>query len=224
MVGYALGAPWLRFSGRCGPESGGGVEDWIAAMTGRRSTRGQHTFGTWGMFAGPPPFGPPWAGGRGWRGGPKARRGDVRAAILAVLAEQPRNGYQIIQEIASRSGGVWKPSPGSIYPTLQQLEDEGLVRAEDESGRRAYVLTDEGRAYVDTHADELAAPWAAMSDAGEDDDGGLKPLVGQVAAAVWQIVAAGSPEQQAKGREALLDFRRRLYGILAEDDAEADQR
>ena len=81
------------------------------------------------------------------------------------------NGYQIIQEIATRSNGVWKPSPGSIYPTLQQLEDEGLVRVETEGGRRAYTLTDEGRAYVTDHADEVSAPWQAMSEAGGDDDG-----------------------------------------------------
>jgi DNA-binding PadR family transcriptional regulator len=108
------------------------------------------------------------------------------------------NGYQIIQEIASRSGGVWKPSPGSIYPTLQQLEDEGLVRVEDDGGRRSYTLTEEGRSYVTEHE--------------------LKPLLGQVAGAVWQIVSTGTPQQQAKGREALVEFRRKLYSILAEDD------
>jgi DNA-binding MarR family transcriptional regulator len=131
------------------------------------------------------------------------------------------NGYQIIQEIATRSGGVWKTSPGSIYPTLQQLEDEGLVRVETDAGRRAYTLTDEGRAYVTEHADEVSAPWQAMSEAGEDHDG-FKPLIGQVAGAVWQIVATGSPEQQAKGREALVEFRRKLYSILAEDDSAPD--
>jgi DNA-binding PadR family transcriptional regulator len=138
-----------------------------------------------------------------------------------VLAEQSMNGYQIIQEIANRSGGVWKPSPGSIYPTLQQLEDEGLVRVESDGGRRVYTLTDEGRGYVNEHADEVSAPWQTMSEAGEDDDG-LKPLIGQVAAAVWQIVATGTPEQQAKGRDALVELRRKLYSILAEDDAGAE--
>jgi DNA-binding PadR family transcriptional regulator len=216
-----MGAPWLRFAGRCNPEFGKDLSDWLAKMTGHRSQRSQQAYGHWGMFAGPP-FGPPWwaGGARGWRG-PKARRGDVRAAILGVLAEQPMNGYQIIQEIASRSSGVWKPSPGSIYPTLQQLEDEGLVRVEDDGGRRVYTLTDEGRGYVNEHADEVSAPWQAMSEAGEDDDG-LKPLIGQVAGAVWQIVATGTPEQQAKGRDALVELRRKLYSILAEDDATAE--
>ena len=142
----------------------------------------------------------------------KARRGDVRAAILAVLAEQPMNGYQIIQEIAERSGGAWKPSPGSIYPTLQQLEDEGLVRAETDKGRRAFTLTDEGRADVAEHADEVAAPWQTL---GETLDDGLKPLIGQVGAAFWQIMAVGSAEQQAQGREALVEFHNRLDAILS---------
>ena len=96
--------------------------------------------------------------------GPRAKRGDVRAAALALLAEQPMNGYQIIQEIGERSGGVWRPSPGSIYPALQQLEDEGLIRAEaGEGGRRAFQLTDEGRAYAAAHSAELTAPWDVVA-------------------------------------------------------------
>ncbi len=67
---------------------------------------------------------------------PRARRGDVRVAILAVLADGPLNGYQVIQEIADRTGGAWRPSPGSVYPTISQLEDEGLVESDDERGRR----------------------------------------------------------------------------------------
>jgi DNA-binding PadR family transcriptional regulator len=210
---YAMGAPWLRFASSCGPERSH-LSDWLANMTGSRGPRGQEAFRQWGGFGGTP-FGP-WGPGRSWRG-PKARRGDVRAAILSVLAEQQMNGYQIIQEIASRSGGVWKPSPGSIYPTLQQLEDEGLVRVEDDGGRRSYTLTDEGRGYVTEHADEVSAPWQARTEGGESFDE-LKPLLGQVAGAVWQIVSTGTPQQQAKGREALVEFRRKLYSILAEDD------
>ncbi len=216
--GYAIGAPWLRFARQCQPEGRNEIHDWLAAMTGRRGQHGRHGHGQWGMFGGPMPFGPPWAGGpKGpWRG-PKARRGDVRAAILAVLAEQQLNGYQIIQEIAERSDGAWKPSPGSIYPTLQQLEDEGLVSADRDSGRRTFTLTDEGRSYVESHAEEVRAPWQAMTAAGDDDESGLKPLIGQVAAAIWQLQAVGSPDQQVRTREALAELRRTLYAILAED-------
>ena len=211
---YAAAGPWLRFDQPCGPGSRDVLADLFAMMTGHRSRRG---FGSWAMWSGQP-WGPMWAGGGR---GPKARRGDVRAAILAVLAEQPRNGYQIIQEVAERSGGAWKPSPGSIYPTLQQLEDEGLVRADSDGGRRAYALTEEGRAYVAEHPDEVAAPWQGIGEASEED--GLKPLIGQVAAAVWQIAAVGTPEQQAKGREALSDLRRRLHAILADDEPRSER-
>jgi DNA-binding PadR family transcriptional regulator len=205
ICGYAATPPWLGF------EREAVMPDWLLKMTGRHAYRTKHTFGTWAMWGGPQ-WGPMWSGPRA----PKARRGDVRAAILAVLAEQSMNGYQIIQEIAERSGGAWKPSPGSIYPTLQQLEDEGLVRAETDSGRRTFKLTDEGRTYVAEHADEVAAPWQTLGESTDDD--GLKPLIGQVGAAVWQIMAVGSPEQQAQGREALVELRNRLYAILSTDD------
>ena len=94
--------------------------------------------------------------------GPRAGRGDIRAGVLVLLAEQPRHGYEIIRELAERSGGVWRPSPGSIYPTLKQLAHEGLVRADKGEGRRVFELTDAGRTYVEEHAEELAAPWDAV--------------------------------------------------------------
>jgi DNA-binding PadR family transcriptional regulator len=216
---HAVGWPWQQIAQHCSFVDDL-KRDWVAGMTGRRAHHGQHPFGAqWGMFGGGPMFGPPWAPGgpRGWRG-PKARRGDVRAAILAVLAEQPMNGYQVIQEIAERSGGAWKPSPGSIYPTLQQLEDEGLVTADAAVGRRTFTLTDEGRAYVAEHAEEVSAPWEAMSAPADDDENGLKPLLGQVGTALWQVLAAGTPDQQAKARKALVDLRRTLYTILADDE------
>jgi DNA-binding PadR family transcriptional regulator len=215
---YAAAAPWLNWEQACGPGTREALSDFFAMMTGQSTSRNRRTFGAWSTWGGPP-WGPMWAGGGR---GPKARRGDVRAAILAVLAEQPRNGYQIIQEVAERSGGAWKPSPGSIYPTLQQLEDEGLVLADNDAGRRTYTLTEEGQAYVAEHPDEVSAPWEAMAEPNDDD--GLKPLIGQVAAAIWQIAAVGTPEQQAKGREALSDLRRRLHTILSEDQSGKEHR
>ncbi|HZX03963.1 PadR family transcriptional regulator [Kribbella sp.] len=236
---YAAGFPWQdfvrKFEQKFEREVGrncAALEDlkneWRAAMTGRRGHQGHSAhhqgFGPqWGMFGGGQMFAPPWGTPPPrWRG-PKARRGDVRAAILAVLAEQPMNGYGIIQVIAERSGGVWKPSPGSIYPTLQQLEDEGLVTADAEVGRRTFRLTDEGRAYVAEHQDEVSAPWEAMSAPSGDDENGFKPLFGQVATAMWQVLASGTPEQQAKAREAVVELRRKLYGILAESDDGTEQ-
>src|SRR3954447_25103038 len=105
----------------------------------------------------------PGGGGRGPRGRGRARRGDVRAAMLLLLEGEPQNGYQLIQEIERRTDGLWKPSPGSVYPALQQLEDEGLVRAVEFEGKRAYELTEEGRGYVDSNREELGDPFAAAT-------------------------------------------------------------
>jgi DNA-binding PadR family transcriptional regulator len=180
---------------------------------------------------GPPGFGPmgpgfgPWMGEAKFRRGRRIRRGDVRAAALALLAEEPRNGYQIIQEINERSGGVWQPSPGSVYPALQQLEDEGLIQAETpEGGRRRYALTTAGREYVDTHADEVRAPWDAVADSVGSDAIELRHLVGQLAMAAVQVVQVGNPDQVAQARKILTDGRRKLYAILAaeEDSAEGE--
>jgi DNA-binding PadR family transcriptional regulator len=219
---YAIGSPWLWLAQRCTAVGNRKADDWFAAMTGPRGHRSGHQSASWGMSGGQPSFGPPWAsGGPGWRT-PKARRGDVRAAILSVVADRSMNGYQIIQEIAERSGGVWKPSPGSVYPTLQQLEDEGLVYVQEDAGRRSFALTDDGQTYVAEHPDELASPWEVMGQH-SDDEAGFKPLVGQVAAAMWQIMAVGSRDQQAKGREALAELRRKLHVILAEGDDAGEQ-
>src|SRR5215210_6404897 len=126
------------------------------AMSGPRGHRGRpHR-----RPHGGPGFGPPF--GPGFGRGPRARRGDVRAALLVLLAEEPRNGYGLMQEIEQRSEGVWRPSPGSVYPALQLLEDEGLVRAEERDGSRVFTLTDTGREYVESN--DLGAPWEAVRD------------------------------------------------------------
>ncbi|WP_067458990.1 PadR family transcriptional regulator [Actinomadura macra] len=179
--------------------------------------------GPWGPPGGFAP-GPPWARGRRggpWGRGPKARKGNVRAAILVLLAEEPRNGYQIIQEIHERSGGAWKPSPGAVYPALQQLADEGLIAGEEAGGRRTHHLTDEGRAYVQEHADELAEPWAEMTPEYGEGVPELFKQAAQTGAAVMQIVHSGTPQQVAQAKDILTDARRSLYQILAED-AEQD--
>jgi DNA-binding PadR family transcriptional regulator len=161
------------------------------------------------------------------RRAPRARRGDVRAAILDVLAVEPMNGYQIIQQIAERSGGAWKPSPGSVYPTVQQLEDEGLVEGHEGHGRRLLRLSEEGRRYVEEHPDELAATWRPFVEGAEEAEGpgDIKPVIGQVMGAVWQVVVSGTRQQQAEATEVLAETRRRLYGILAdaEDAEDADE-
>ena len=177
---------------------------------------GPFEFGTRGG-----PFGPPRFGGRG----PRVRRGDVRAAILDLLAEgQPWNGYQIIQEIGARTQGVWRPSAGSVYPALQQLEDEALIQAEaGEDRRRMYTLTEEGRAYVEEHADELKASWDAVTGSVNDTEVQLRHTIHQVMVAVSQVAQAGSAAQVQQAGKILADTRRALYRILASDGEDAEE-
>jgi DNA-binding PadR family transcriptional regulator len=170
------------------------------------------------------PFGPPRFGGRG----PRVRRGDVRAAILDLLAEgQPWNGYQIIQEIGARTQGVWRPSAGSVYPALQLLEDEALISTQrDESGdgrTRMYTLTEEGRAYVEEHADELKASWDAVTGSVGEAEFQLRDTIRQVIVAVTQVSQAGSAAQVQQAGKILADTRRALYRILAADGEEAGE-
>jgi DNA-binding PadR family transcriptional regulator len=161
---------------------------------------------------GPGPFG---RGGRGPRGRGRRRRGDVRLAVLRLLAEEPRNGYGLMQTIEERSGGQWRPSPGSMYPTLSQLEDEQLIRStEAESGRR-FEITDAGRAALEERAGE-PDPWISEPDADEHAMSELGPLVIGIGKAVWQVAAVADDAQKAKATELLAETRRALYAILAE--------
>ncbi len=162
-----------------------------------------------------PPGGEAWGPGpRGSRGS-RAGRGDVRSALLALLAEQPMHGYQMIQEIGKRSGGAWKPSPGSVYPTLQQLEDEGLIRAQEQDGRRIYHLTDDGRRFAAEHAEEFASLWEGVAPS--EKEAQLGDLIFQVGAAFVQVARTGSPEQMAAARKVLARTRADLYRILGQD-------
>ncbi|WP_157001932.1 PadR family transcriptional regulator [Agromyces laixinhei] len=146
---------------------------------------------------------------------PRMGRGDVRAAVLALLAERPMHGYQIIGEIAERSGGAWKPSAGSVYPTLQLLADEGLISAEESNGRKTYSLTEAGQAEAEASADR-PAPWQT-SGARDSGPMGALPKAGiELAQAAAQLGRTGTPEQIAQAVEVIDDARRRLYSILAQ--------
>jgi DNA-binding PadR family transcriptional regulator len=191
--------------------------------------------GAWGgrfmPFAGPRGpwggFGPGRGFGRGFRGawgpgGPRARRGDVRAAILALLAEQPMHGYQVIQELESRTGGAWRVSPGSVYPTLQMLEEEGLIASQEVEGKRVYSLTDAGRARVESRT-EGPAPWDEVAGGGDETVLKLRDAALKLGAAALQVGHAGTKEQIDRAVAILNEARRQLYAILAEDTAEQDR-
>jgi DNA-binding PadR family transcriptional regulator len=179
-------------------------EDW---------TRHHGGFGPFGH--GHPPFPPPGPWGFPGRGRGRGRRGrgNVRAAILALLAERPMHGYEMIQELESRTGGVWRPSPGSVYPTLQLLEDENLITGEEVEGRKRFALTETGRAEAERHAQR--APWEEATEGIAPVAFGLRNAIFQVGEAAWTVASAGTEAQQAKALEVLNESRRRLYAILA---------
>jgi DNA-binding PadR family transcriptional regulator len=147
----------------------------------------------------------------------RARRGDVRTAVLRLLAEAPMHGYQIIQELSARSEGTWTPSAGSVYPTLQQLADEGLIIAEETSGKKVFSLTDAGTEAVAALADQ-PAPWEDSSaGAGPSVAGGYREAATRLAQVMWQIGTTGSEEQVSKATEIITEARKKLYAMLAED-------
>ncbi|HEY2202590.1 MAG TPA: PadR family transcriptional regulator [Solirubrobacteraceae bacterium] len=170
-------------------------------------------------------FGPGPFGGFGSGGGPrgrgrKARRGDIRTAALLLLNEEPRNGYEIMQEVEERSDGVWRPSPGSVYPALAQLEDEGLIRSQELDGRKLFALTDEGRAYVEERGEDKSPPWEQMSGDVSNQAHELGKLMREVASAFVQVMKTGSEAQMGEARKILAAARKDLYRILADGDPE----
>jgi DNA-binding PadR family transcriptional regulator len=148
--------------------------------------------------------------------GRRARKGWIRSAILALLAERPRHGYEMISELSERTGGAWMPSPGAVYPALQLLADEGLIESAADGGRRRYTLTEAGAAAL-AGLDE-SAPWASMVPTVDPADAALREAVAKADAAAAQVLATGTPEQKTGARAVLVEARRALYRILAEDD------
>jgi len=156
-------------------------------------------------------------------GRPSVRRGDVRTAILGVLKDEPMHGYQVIRVLEERSGGHWRPSAGSIYPTLQQLEDEGLVRSEEIDGRRTYRLTDEGHAEATTLAEQQSPLVVVRMGVGDDSPDVRRDAI-ELARAAMQVAKVGSPAAIGEAHRLLVAARRDLYRLLADDepaDAEA---
>jgi DNA-binding PadR family transcriptional regulator len=212
--GHALPAGFDIPVGPPGPRH---LRRFLAFMEDEHGARGRH--GRRGHRGGGPGdmnfmfrFGPP--GGRG----PRARRGDVRAAALLLLAEEPRNGYAIMQAIQERTGGVWRPSPGAVYPALQQLEDEALVRQQDEDGRRVYHLTDAGRTYVEERRGELVAPWDAVNQQVGEGGFAVFNVVRDLHVAAMQLAHVGNEQQVEQATRILTDARRALYRTLADDE------
>jgi DNA-binding PadR family transcriptional regulator len=174
--------------------------------------RGEFGFGGPGGRGGHPGFGGP----RG-RGG-RARRGDIRTAALLLLAEEPRNGYAIMQELEQRSNGVWTPSAGSVYPALSQLEDEALIRSEEQDGRKVFVITDAGREQLAARPTDAPAPWDTLAGGVPNEVRELAGQMRQVATAFGQLMQTASESQIAEAKKVLSDARRALYKILADGE------
>ena len=156
-------------------------------------------------------------GHEGGRRGGRRGRVNVRAAVLALLAEEPRHGYAIMTELAERSGGLWRPSPGSVYPVLQQLQDEGLVTSTESEGKKVFALTDAGQTLVQEDPDRFHEPWQVTDSGGRARFRSLFEGVGGLAAATREVARHGTPEQFERAVTVLDDARRAMYGILAED-------
>ena len=194
-MGFAMKPPW-----------------WIRAhLMGMHARRGWAGGPGPGFPMGPPVFFP---------GRAKVERGGVRLAILYLLAEEPMHGYQIIRELTSRTEGMWQPSPGAIYPTLQQLEDEGLVAVTEREGKKVYALTEEGRAQV---GDQDEAPWEQYCPPFEKGLLPLRDLAFGVGAAVMQVAHAGTEAQLKKTKEILEEARRQIYQMLADAGSDRDR-
>ena len=203
-MSYTMTPPWI-------------IKRQIMTMSAGKHKRGHHRGrGRRGGY----PMGPGGPFGGSFGGRPKVSRGDVRTAILYLLAEEPMHGYQIMQELSERTDGLWKLSPGSVYPTLQQLEDEGLVKAEQADGKNVFQLTEEGQAQVESS--EAAPPWERFGAETDDSLIDLRETGFQVGAAVMQVARAGSDAQIEKAKAILEDTRRKIYQILAEDDVATD--
>ena len=178
------------------------------------------------MRGGDPRHGGPWAEPFGF-GGPRggfrgrhrnARRGDIRAAILLLLAEEPRNGYTIMQELDQRSGGIWRASPGSVYPALAQLEDEGLIRGIEQDGRKLFEIADAGREHLAARPPDAPAPWDTLGGGVSNEVKDLFGVMRQVAVASAQLAQTASASQLAEAKKVLIEALRALYRILGEGD------
>jgi DNA-binding PadR family transcriptional regulator len=150
--------------------------------------------------------------------GPRARRGEIRAGILALLKERPLNGYQVMQELEARSHGVWRPSPGSIYPTLQLLEDEGLISGQEVGDGKTFKLTTKGEHWLSRHPRMAAAPWTQLADSASGGFVQLLDLVKAITMTTRQIIQLGTDQQKEAAVELLRTTRKSLLKILAEDE------
>jgi len=207
---------WAWYAASDGAGRGKGDRRGGGSRRGRGRSHGRG--GAMGGFGEGGPFDPFGSGGSFGPGGKRGRRsrGDMRAAILLLLSEEPMHGYQIIQELTDRSSGRWTPSPGAVYPALSQLERDGLIDVEADSQRRVFSLTEEGRAEAERLKEAGPAPWES-TNAGSEDDSAMRMAIARVGSAAAQIARFGTAEQAAEAEKMLDKTARRLFAILARE-------
>ena len=185
---------------------------------GRGRGRGHRHGGGRGPGPGGPGFGGPGfgpgPGGFGPRGRRRRPKGAVREAILSLLADGPANGYSLMRQIAERAEGEWSPSPGSVYPTLAQLVDEGLIEATGTGKGTDFVLTAQGREYVEQNAEALAAIWAESAQ-GAPTRAAMRDSITALMGVIQQFRFA-TDDQRQQAAAQLDETRRALHRILAE--------
>lgn len=184
-------------------------EDRESGRRGRGAPRGH---------GGPKEPGPRGRGRRGRR----ARRGDIRLATLLLLDEEPRNGYNLMQVIEERSGGAWRPSPGSVYPALAQLEDEGLIEPTEYEGSKVFTLTKKGTAHVEANREQMGEPWRVDDRSSTSELAELRNASKALAMAAMQVAQTGDSEQLKRAKEIVDGARKSLYRILAGDSPESE--
>ena len=183
---------------------------------GNRDRGGRRDRGEFG-FGGHEHRGGPFGGGRGGRGGPRrTRRGDIRLALLSGLTDGPAHGYELIQRLSDRSGGRWKPSPGSVYPTLQMLEEAGFASSSQRDDKRVYAITEAGQTELTTKLAQADGPmpWMDAESAGSHDD--LRKAVGQLVMAAKQVGMTDNQTHIETAAGIINEARRKLYQLLAE--------
>lgn len=220
--GHARGGGPFSHFGAYGPGDAPGRGGRLGRRFGPGGPGSRFARGGFGPGFGPggpggPGFGPGGPFGRG-RGRGRGRRGDVRAAVLALLAERPMHGYEMLSELEARTDGIWRPSPGSLYPALAWLEDQGLIKAVEADGRKRFELTDAGRAEQEGRTGP--SPWDAVREGADEGAHNLWRTFRQVAVAVSQVAEAGSADQRAAAGRLLTELRRQLYLLLAEEAAD----
>ncbi|GAA6615504.1 PadR family transcriptional regulator [Scytonema sp. NUACC26] len=154
----------------------------------------------------------------GWGDEPRTRRGDIKFMLLGLLSERPQHGYELIKELETRRGGFHRLSPGSVYPTLQMLEEGGYLTSEQVDGKRVYTITDSGRQFLSDRNQQADSrnTYDSFMESKPSELIELRRTLTDLNDAVTQIARSGNLEQALRVRDLLVQVKREIYKFLAE--------